>query len=215
MPWTRNNHPQDDQDRLTTEETIFLTTAKWEAIEKARNIPGWTTDAELEWLYKTARTIRPDTCIVEIGTYLGRSTTALAYGAGAGGMARVFTVDVFDKEKVKNGPVGDRALAHENLDKLGVTIIDDDSVHAGRAWTGQEIGFLYVDGDHSYHGCRDDLLAWLPHVTPFGLVAGHDYDNPQWLGVAHAFDDLYRRLYTVRCVDSIGCGRLREGKFVR
>jgi len=39
-------------------------------------------------------------------------------------------------------------------------------------------GFVYLDGDHSLKGIREDLEAWWPCIPAGGLLAGHDY----WAG---------------------------------
>ena len=43
----------------------------------------------------------------------------------------------------------------------------------------RSIDVLYIDGDHSYAGCRTDLLMGLRLVKPGGWICGHDYEiNP-------------------------------------
>ena len=34
---------------------------------------------------------------------------------------------------------------------------------------------LFIDGDHSYEGCRRDVESWIPHLNTGGLIAMHDY----------------------------------------
>jgi hypothetical protein len=36
---------------------------------------------------------------------------------------------------------------------------------------------IYVDGDHSYEGCKNDLYAWYPKLKKGGVFAGHDFTN--------------------------------------
>lgn len=49
------------------------------------------------------------------------------------------------------------------------------------------IDFLFIDGDHTYKGCRDDFLKFYPKISPGGLVIIHDYfpdmptsEEPWW-----------------------------------
>ena len=51
------------------------------------------------------------------------------------------------------------------------------------------IDFVFIDADHGYEGVRDDLEAWWPHVRPGGIVAGHDFDQPEWPGVRKAVEE--------------------------
>tara|TARA_Y100000114_G_C11759776_1_gene328880 strand:+ start:1130 stop:1873 length:744 start_codon:yes stop_codon:yes gene_type:complete len=37
--------------------------------------------------------------------------------------------------------------------------------------------FIYVDGDHSYEGCKKDLFMWYPKVKFGGFLGGHDFTN--------------------------------------
>ena len=48
------------------------------------------------------------------------------------------------------------------------------SQDAGRRWTGGEADLVFIDGDHSPEGCREDFEVWSPHVGPGGAIAFHD-----------------------------------------
>lgn len=37
---------------------------------------------------------------------------------------------------------------------------------------------VFIDADHSYEGCRNDILNWAGFVKPGGWLGGHDYRNP-------------------------------------
>lgn len=57
-------------------------------------------------------------------------------------------------------------------------------------------GYIYIDGNHSYEGCRFDLDESLKFVTQGALIAMHDVlvsDEPY--GVCKAFAELDRELY--------------------
>ena len=51
------------------------------------------------------------------------------------------------------------------------------------------LDFVFIDADHSYEGCKGDILAWMPKVKPGGWVMGHDY--PMRDGVRRAVDELF------------------------
>lgn len=36
---------------------------------------------------------------------------------------------------------------------------------------------VFVDADHSYNGCKGDILAWLPNIKPGGIMAVHDFNK--------------------------------------
>jgi hypothetical protein len=44
----------------------------------------------------------------------------------------------------------------------------------GTALAGRKLDLLFIDGDHSYSGARDDFLAYKPFVREGGTIAFHD-----------------------------------------
>jgi hypothetical protein len=45
---------------------------------------------------------------------------------------------------------------------------------------------IFIDGDHSYEGVRDDLSFCATWIHRDGLLCGHDYGDPGWPGVTKA-----------------------------
>jgi hypothetical protein len=39
---------------------------------------------------------------------------------------------------------------------------------------GQQLDYLFIDGDHRYEGVRRDFLLYAPHVRKGGMIAFHD-----------------------------------------
>lgn len=50
---------------------------------------------------------------------------------------------------------------------------------------GGTLDFAFIDADHSYEACKEDLELWAPKVRAGGIVAGHDY-GAIWPGVVEA-----------------------------
>lgn len=48
------------------------------------------------------------------------------------------------------------------------------SQDAGRAWSGGPVDLVFVDGDHSPEGCREDFEVWSAHLAAGGAIAFHD-----------------------------------------
>jgi predicted O-methyltransferase YrrM len=48
------------------------------------------------------------------------------------------------------------------------------SQDVGRGWDSGDVDFVFIDGDHSPEGCREDWDVWHGHVRPGGAVAFHD-----------------------------------------
>jgi predicted O-methyltransferase YrrM len=57
-----------------------------------------------------------------------------------------------------------------------------------------ELDLVYIDADHSYESCKEDILLWSPKVKIGGIICGHDYtlENP---GVIKAVDELFNKQY--------------------
>ncbi len=49
--------------------------------------------------------------------------------------------------------------------------------------------WVYIDADHSYEGCMNDLINCDPLVKNDGLILGHDYDQKSFPGVIQAVQE--------------------------
>lgn len=65
------------------------------------------------------------------------------------------------------------------------------SLEAAAAFPEKHFDFVFIDADHSYEGCRDDIAAWKGKVKPGGWLCGHDYKiKPgRHIGVVRAVDE--------------------------
>lgn len=70
-------------------------------------------------------------------------------------------------------------------------IIRADSVEAANEIPDGYLDFVFIDADHTYEGCKRDILAWLPKVRPGGIISGHDYENGTAWGVKQAVDEIF------------------------
>ena len=53
---------------------------------------------------------------------------------------------------------------------------------------GEPLDFLFIDGDHSYDGVRQDYESYAPLVRPGGLIGFHDIAEPPGGGPVIAAD---------------------------
>lgn len=58
-----------------------------------------------------------------------------------------------------------------------VKIIRAESLKAVESVPDDSLDFIFIDADHTYEGCKEDINAWWPKVKSGGLVMGHDIDN--------------------------------------
>ena len=140
------------------------------------------SEDEAETLMRLAAEVPAEACIVEVGSYRGRSTTALALGADG---APVYAIEPHESfSGLYGGEFGpaDRRAFFANLLRAGVVervrLVNLSSEVASEGWT-RPIGLLWIDGDHSVEGVRRDFEAWAPYLRPGGLVAFHDALDPE------------------------------------
>jgi len=119
--------------------------------------------------------------VVELGVYEGSSALVLCRALGA--EAELHLVDPFIDDTGWALPAGSRATATATRlavrrARLGggptVRWHLARSQDVGRSWTGGPVDLVFVDGDHSPEGCREDWDAWHRHVSCGGVVAFHD-----------------------------------------
>jgi len=154
-------------------------------VEIAMSAEGQISGTEARKLIELARNVPAGTVIVEIGTFRGRSTIALALGAIAGNATRVYAVDPHvEFQGVFGGQFGpsDQAELYRNLVKARVghivAVVSLSSQAVAHAWTQKNVGLLWIDGDHRYPAVSADFHCWSRFVVPNGLVAFHDESAP-------------------------------------
>lgn len=88
----------------------------------------------------------------------------------------------------------ERAKRNTSFAGKRARMVRAESTRAAGAIEGAPFDFVFIDADHTYEGCRADILAWGPKVKPGGLLCGHDYDfgtePAQYPGVRRAVDEL-------------------------
>ncbi|MGH2453077.1 MAG: class I SAM-dependent methyltransferase [bacterium] len=144
--------------------------------ERMRAIEGWLRDDEAAFLYAAARSGPGRGAIVEVGSWKGRSTVALAAGAKAAGREQVHAVDPHRGSR-EHGPAQTFPAFTQTLRQAGV---DDwvvplvmPSEAAAAQWT-QPLRLLWIDGAHEYEHVWRDVDLWSPHLIEGGIIALHD-----------------------------------------
>jgi hypothetical protein len=160
------------------------------------------TDDEAATLTRLARGARR---VVELGVYEGSSAVVLCHALGPS--AELHLIDPFIdpvgaslRAGWRASPRATRLAVNRASPRNGPTIRWHvaRSQDVGREWTGGAVDLLFIDGDHSAAGCREDWEVWHRHVAPHGAVAFHDardglpggWGGPGPTGVV---DELFRR----------------------
>lgn len=163
------------------------------------SIEGWMEEDELEWLYKTASLMAGKT-VVEVGSFMGRSTCAILAGQKEGGGGRLFSVDSFEgRATPREAEARERGSGWlygqfmENIKTRSLPmpeVLPMDSTEASLRFLQGTIDWVFIDADHSYESVTRDLCAWVPCVRQGGIASGHDY-HPDWASVVSAVDTFF------------------------
>ncbi|HZZ90576.1 MAG TPA: class I SAM-dependent methyltransferase, partial [Caulobacteraceae bacterium] len=146
-------------------------------------IEGWLSKPEARFLFRCAKRTTGG-CVVEVGSYRGRSTAALGFGVNtAGAGVPVFAIDPHEPfEGVFGGEFGPddrgafmRAMAATGLYRH-VRLVNLSSERVTDHWT-LPVSLLFLDGDHRYAAVRRDFEAWAPKLAAEALVVLDDVDR--------------------------------------
>jgi len=105
-----------------------------------------------------------------------------------------------------------RLIAHREVDKIKrgtVVWIEDLGCKAPQYNEVKQclpLDFLFIDGDHSYDGLRDDWYAWKKHLAKDGIVALHDSRQRNNCGSEKFTNDVIlkdKNLKVLKVVDSL------------
>lgn len=138
-------------------------------------IQGFTSIKELRCLRDIASSMRPDALVVEVGSWKGRSTGAIALPH-----INLVCVDTF--RGMPNNVTARIARREDifrtflsNMKRLSVypTILKMDSIKAATLFQDASIDWLFVDSDH--HNFAAEFYSWLRKVKPGGMASGHDF----------------------------------------
>lgn len=164
---------------------------------KLATIEGWRYRADLALLYLLARDVPGPGAILEIGSYRGLSTVALAEGLRSGGRSGpVHAVDPHTGDRQDLQQAGVDVIPSEmqfrqNLRRAGVDdlvvphVMTSDEL--ADQWSGSRLRVLFIDGWHSYDAVRRDIEHFVPFLEPHGVVLIDDYLN--YDEVRRAVDD--------------------------
>jgi len=125
-------------------------------------------------LYKLALSLKKKSTIVEIGSYLGASSSFLACAAKEKNHT-VCCVDTWKNEGMSEGERETFSEFCKNIDPLKkyIHIFRGKSVDIAKVFN-KKIDLLFIDGDHSYRTVKADVENWLPKVKDEGIVIFHD-----------------------------------------
>lgn len=155
-----------------------------EVVRHAAKVKGYMHESELAWLANTARLLPPGSAWCEIGSWQGRSATAVAGGLRPD--SRLLLVDNFSGPTTREMP--DAAACKRVLEAeigrmrafapgVNVKLAVGPSPAIAAGVLPEAFDVIFIDGDHKYAAVTADIKAWLPALKPGGMLCGHDFTN--------------------------------------
>lgn len=183
-------------------------------IQAWKEIDGWCSDTEADGLYQLATSLPKNSTVIEIGTWHGKSTTALALGCAKNG-GHVYTIDHLHGSEgepahaaIPMTPQQHRDVFTSNVASLEleeyITLIEVDSISAVKFLpTDRKYRLLFIDGSHQTADVIRDFKFYSRLLQPKAMIAFHDYAAGGWPSVVAAVEQLIRET-NLKAVSNFG-----------
>jgi predicted O-methyltransferase YrrM len=161
-------------------------------ISHALTVEGWMSTSELEYLAGLAEKSH---CIMELGSWRGRSSSALAANTkGLVVCTDTWQGSVEHHQMLEGKPTSGLWFAfQQNTSRYdNIWPLHANSLAAARIISRGPMRFdlIFIDASHDYESVKADIQAWLPLLAPGGHICGHDF--MRW-GVKNAVRQLVPR----------------------
>jgi hypothetical protein len=183
----------------------------------ASAVRGYLSQKEMDFLAMAAACPTATGVMLEIGSFMGKSTIILAEAGRVAGDSHLVAVDPLTYRPHKDPLFGKEDCLKEftaNLRGAGVEELVEfhQMVSQGLApgWK-RKIRFLWIDGDHSYEGAKNDFDLFSSHLADGAIVALHDMMKHD-IGPLRVFAEdilLSRNFGAAGVCGSIGWGQYR------
>ena len=166
------------ENRLQTPQSRFAIPFIFRGKGHFKSISCMQNPYEIEDLFNIVRRAQPRR-VLEIGTARGGALYLWTQAASPDSL--IISVDLPDGEFGGGYPACRipfyQSFARQSQE-LRLVRADSHAVETLRivkdAFAGQQIDFLFVDGDHTYEGVKQDFELYGPLVRPGGIIAFHD-----------------------------------------
>lgn len=155
-------------------------------------VEGFLHPDEPAFLAALAAQVPAGRCIVEVGSYRGRSTIALASGARDG--VFVYAVDPHEEHRAGGYDFGmaDNQAFMTNVSRAGMGHkVIPVGLRSVRFWGAQgvPVALAFIDGDHEYVAALRDVEDAAYALVVGGILAIHD-SGGTWDGPTRAANEL-------------------------
>ena len=152
--------------------------AAWHLV---RGAAGFLTEREARFLALAAACAPGKGAILEIGSFKGKSTVGLASISAHYRLGKIVTVDPHTAPSVTDPDLKGQASSWDDFRATLRAAGVEDSVEVHRGFSrdlaqdwNRKIRFLWIDGDHTYKGAKEDIDLFRRHLADGAIVALHD-----------------------------------------
>lgn len=177
-----------------TQPAIPRSLTEAELAQKLAPVSGFLRTHEAYLLHRLARFLPENAICAEIGSWMGRSSVAIAL-ALIPGKGILHTIDDHRGITGHEGEQPAEPILRQFLSNIETSGVADRIQHhpassdsLASSWT-LLLDFLFIDGDHRYDAVQKDL-RYIQKVKPGGWIAFHDSGNPD---VARAIGEWWDR----------------------
>lgn len=145
-------------------------------ISHALTVEGWMSTPELEYLAELAEKSQ---CILELGSWRGRSTSCLAANTSGIVVATdTWQGSVEHHAQLQGKPTSGLWFAfQQNTSRYeNIWALHANSLAASKliARSPMRFNMIFIDASHDYESVKADILAWQPLLATGGVLCGHD-----------------------------------------
>jgi len=157
-------------------------------LAESGKVTGFLSEGENLALAHATIGLPPNPTVVEIGSFLGRSSITFAGCLRVKGNGKLYCIDPFDgsgdefsvpyyhriskRKKLTLREWFERNISNVNLDQW-ITVIEGTADTVGPNWQ-EPIDLLFLDGDQSPKGARIAYEYFVPHLKAGGVIALHN-----------------------------------------
>jgi predicted O-methyltransferase YrrM len=134
---------------------------------------GWFSQYDMRVLMAEVSKLKSGQIYAELGTYKGRSLWCARKASNSG--VRIIGIDLLEDPAIPN-----------------TEFLNEDTARASVKFVDGSIDLLFIDGDHSYGGCRADILCWTDKMAEGSVMLFHDCDETS-PGVVRAVNEFASR----------------------
>ena len=145
-------------------------------LEKSKTFDGWFNEVEMNLMFDTVASLENKGCLVEIGSWCGRSLTVITAAAIKANLTvPIYSIDPYLTSKDEPNGMYEKFVS--NLKSVGIwdriKHIKEKSQIIGNKFN-EDIEFVFIDGMNKYEAVKRDFELFYPKVINGGYIAFHD-----------------------------------------